>query len=113
MRPMRPTLRQRRRYVLARVLAEEQPPKDQLVRAVFAEGGMLYGDVGMSELRLKVVHVEDGWVLIRCQRGEQMRLVALLACMAHVGGQRVHIMPIATTGTIRSAMRRIARCRKA
>jgi len=113
MKPMRPTLRPKRRYVLARVLADQQPPREQLTRAILAEGGTLYGDVGMSELALRVVHVRDGWVLIRCQRGEERRVVALLACITHVGGERVHIMPIATTGTIRSAMRRIERGTKA
>ncbi len=108
MRPTRPTLRMKKRYVLARVLSEVLPSKEQLIRAILFEGAALYGDVGMSELALRLVHYREGWVVVRCQRGQEMRLLALFASMGSIAGEQCHALPVATTGTIRSATRRIA-----
>jgi len=83
------------------------PARGALTRTLLYEGAQLYGDVGMSELGLKIVHYADGWLIVRCQRGQEERLIALLASISAVADERCHLLPVATSGTIRSAKRRI------
>jgi len=66
----------------------------------------LYGEVGMSEIKPSVVYFDGEWGIVRCVRGQEMRLRSIIALVNVIGNVRVHFLSVATTGTISSAMKK-------
>lgn len=109
MRPLPPTLRENRRYVLARV----EPPWAEidgrsLSGAVADAVAALFGDAGMARVQPAVISAGAGHAIVRCIRSTEGDLLAALATIHHVGSQRVALRSVRTSGTLR-ALRRIVR----
>ena len=108
MKPRPPTLRQDRRYLLVRtappyVRLEGKPLYLAIGEAVTG----LFGDQGAARIDQAVVAVMPGYAMVRCRRGEEERLIAAIATITGVEGQRIALHPRATSGTIRSLRDRI------
>ncbi|MEM2123933.1 MAG: Rpp14/Pop5 family protein [Methanolinea sp.] len=109
MRPLPPTLRENRRYVLSRV----EPPWAEIdgrsISAAVAEAvASLFGDAGLARIQPAVISAGAGHAIIRCVRSTEGELVAALATVHRVGSQRVALRPVRTSGTLR-ALRRAVR----
>ena len=68
MRPLPPTLRENRRYILIKVEAGEITQKD-IYRAAADSVRDLFGDVGASRIHPAVIWSEGEYAIVRCSRG--------------------------------------------
>lgn len=109
MKPLPPTLREKRRYVLARIVPPWSPVADPRILAAEVQAAVtsLWGDAAGAEIQPVIVAFEQGHAIVRCRRGTEDRLVTALATVRRVGDHSVALRTIATSGTIRSLKDRI------
>jgi ribonuclease P/MRP protein subunit POP5 len=102
-----PSQRERRRYVLVRIEPEGIAPDPREVYAAVAEAcTALWGDTLTSEISPSVMGWE-GYAIIRCRRGTEDRLVTALATVTRIGGKRVALRTMTTSGTLHAIRSRI------
>jgi ribonuclease P/MRP protein subunit POP5 len=95
-----PSLRERRRYILARFEPEGASPDPREVYAAVAEAcTSLWGDTLASEISPSVMAWE-GHAIIRCRRGTEDRLATALSTITRIGGERIAARTITTSGTL-------------
>ncbi|MGA9087025.1 MAG: Rpp14/Pop5 family protein [Methanoregula sp.] len=104
-----PTLREKRRYLLARIdpagtLVE---PKD-LYYAVYEAVVSLFGDVAAAAMQPSVLAVEKGYALLRCRRGAEREFAIALSTLFACRDSTVAIRVLAVSGTLESLRERIA-----
>ena len=109
MKPRPPTMRGKRRYILARL----DPPSvtfsgRDLYYAIAESLTSLYGDSGMACIGPSVVSCTGGYAIIRCTRSTEGRVVAGLAAVHQVQEVSVAVRSIRTSGTMRSLRRHLA-----
>ena len=95
-----PSQRERRRYVLVRFEPGGAGPDPREVYAAVVEAcTSLYGDTLASEISPSVMAWE-GHAIIRCRRGTEDRLITAVATITRVGGERIALRTITTSGTL-------------
>lgn len=107
MRPLPPTLRLNRRYILVEILADGEIPahKDVYLASSLAVQNM-FGDCGVAEIRPAVVWSEGRYAIVRCTRGTETRMVAALACVVKAGScgtGTIRFRTVTVSGTIHGA----------
>jgi len=104
-----PTLREKRRYVLARIDPEGIPvdPKD-LYYAVYEAVVSLFGDLVAAAMQPSVIAIENGCALLRCRRGSERELMIALSTLVACREAPVALRILASSGTLESLRDRIA-----
>ena len=112
MRYVPPSLRERRRYLLFDMIGDREIDKRALLKELGDSIHSLYGDVGASKIKLRLIkyHTREddthGVVgILRCAHGKVEEVRASLACIHSITDARVGIRVIKTSGTIRGATR--------
>jgi ribonuclease P/MRP protein subunit POP5 len=104
-----PTLREKRRYLLARI-----DPAGTIVEAkdfyyaVYEAVVSLFGDVAAAAMQPSVLAVENGYVILRCRRGAEREFAIALSTLSACRDCTVAIRVLAVSGTIESLRERIA-----
>ncbi len=103
MRPRPPTMRTKRRYILARILPYGAAvDQKQLYLSVIEAAASLFGDAAVGLAQPAVVYCDAGYAVIRCRRGTERDIAAALATVTAVGDDRVSLRTVAASGTIRA-----------
>jgi ribonuclease P/MRP protein subunit POP5 len=102
-----PTLREKRRYILARIepvgtLLEQK----ELYYAISEATTTLWGDATTAIITPAVVALEHGHVVIRCRRGTERELSIALSTVTACRDVRICLRIIAASGTIESLRER-------
>jgi ribonuclease P/MRP protein subunit POP5 len=98
-----PTLREKRRYILARIEpAGTMPDQKDLYYAISDATTSLWGDATTAIITPAVVALESGHVVIRCRRGTERELVIALSTVTACRDVPVCLRIIAASGTIES-----------
>jgi len=100
MRPLPPTLRENRRYVLIQITSEDILTQKEIYKAIAESVSDLYGDVGAAKVHPAVVWSEGSLAVVRCARGFETELIAAIACILQISGKPVLFSTIKTSGTI-------------
>lgn len=109
MKPLPPTLRENRRYVLVLIEPPWFETDSRTLYGALAESvTALFGDTGMARIQPAVISASRGYAIVRCIRSTEDELLAGLAAVHHVGSQKVALRSVRTSGTLR-ALRRIIR----
>lgn len=105
-----PTMRDKKRYILARIEppSPDPDPKD-LYFAVLESVTSLFGDAGAARMIPVVITCGGGYALIRCRRGYEEQTRIALITLKSVAERRIALHPMATSGTLLALRRRIAR----
>jgi len=105
-----PTLRENRRYILARVVPAGTPiDQKDLYYAISDAVTSLWGD-GMAALITPAVVVAEGdFVFIRCRRGTERELTIALSTVTSCRETRLALRTLAVSGTMESLRDRIRR----
>jgi len=103
-----PTLREKRRYILARILPGgiAVDPKD-LFYAIAEAATSLWGDDLASRIHLSVVAIECGHAFIRCRRGMERELAIALSTTTVCRGEKIALRTLAISGTMESLRTRL------
>ncbi len=108
MSPRPPTLRENRRYILARVEpAGTVIDQKELYYAISDAVTALWGDALAGIIMQAVVAAEHGHVIIRCLRGTEKELALALSTVTCCRNTRLALRIVATSGTIESLRERI------
>lgn len=108
MKPRPPTLRPKRRYILARIDPVWVPLETKtLYTAIHEAATSLYGDILTARMEPAVIAAEGGYIIIRCRRGTERELSTACATVTVAGGVPVAIRPRSTSGTIRTLCEKI------
>ncbi|MDD4483741.1 MAG: Rpp14/Pop5 family protein [Methanoregula sp.] len=104
-----PTLREKRRYVLARIDPEgvQVDPKD-LYYAMYEAVVSLFGDLVAAAMQPSVIGIESGCALFRCRRGTERELMIALSTLGACREVPVALRILAVSGTLESLRERIA-----
>jgi RNase P/RNase MRP subunit POP5 len=104
-----PTLREKRRYVLARIDPMGTPvdPKD-LYYAVYEATVSLFGDLVAAAMQPSVIAIEGGCALLRCRRGSERELMIALSTLVACRETPLALRILAVSGTLESLRDRIA-----
>ena len=108
MRPRPPTMRTKRRYILARILPYGAAvDQKQLYLSVIEAAASLLGDAAVGLAQPAVVYCDAGYAVIRCRRGAEREIATALATVTAVGDDRVSLRTVAASGTIHALRRRM------
>jgi ribonuclease P/MRP protein subunit POP5 len=103
MSPRPPTLREKRRYILARIEPVGTPlEQKELYYAISDATTTLWGDATMAIITPAVVALEHGHVIIRCRRGTERELSIALSTVTACRDVHICLRIIAASGTIES-----------
>jgi len=110
MKPRPPTLRTKKRYILARIdpPGVEIEPRD-LYYSILESLTSLFGDVLAAEAGFVLISCESGYAEIRCTRGLEHQLRTALSTVTGVQGKKVALRSLATSGTLLALRKRRSR----
>lgn len=105
MKPYPPTMREKRRYITARVECEQPCEKKDAVRALWDVAFEFLGVLGASESSFWVMDFDEKSqeAVIRCNNESVSRVLAILAFFDKVSNKKARIHIISVTGTIKKA----------
>lgn len=102
---MKPTLRDNYRYVVVRIVSDYQLSKEDLDKIVQRDLVPVIGQIHYSKVMPKVVFFDrfkqSG--IIRCLNEGNELLRSGLSIITSYNSEKVHVMPVFTSGTIRKA----------
>jgi ribonuclease P/MRP protein subunit POP5 len=108
MSPRPPTLRENRRYILARIEPAGTVTDPKELYYVIADAvTSLWGDSVAGVIMPAVVATENGHVIIRCLRGTEKELAVALSTITGYREVRLALRVIAVSGTMESLRERI------
>lgn len=111
MKPRPPTLRPRRRYILARIDPVWVSLETRTIFTAIQDAATaLYGDILTARMSPAVVAAEAGHVIVRCRRGTERELATACATVTEAGGVPIAIRPRSTSGTIATLREKIPPC---
>ncbi|WOF16407.1 ribonuclease P [Methanoplanus sp. FWC-SCC4] len=109
MKPLPPTLREKRRYILLRIVPNNAGYDGKsLYYAIYDAVVSLFGDSKAAEINMAVVFSENNYVIVRCIRGSEEFLKTALATVYKISGINCGLRPVAVSGTIASLKKRIS-----
>ena len=107
MKPRPPSLRVKKRYVLAEIVPPwRSPDVRSLSTTVYEAATSLWGDASTALMLPTVVYVEPGIAIVRCRRGTERNLITALSTVVMDNEQPIALRPRATSGTILSLKKR-------
>lgn len=97
----------RKRYVVFAILAEKCPERALLEEVVRAKLSELFGKTAGYRASPYLIFYDRATCLgvIRISHLYKARLIAALSMIKEIGGERCLVIPLRTTGTLRSAKR--------
>ena len=107
MKPRPPTLRTKKRYILARI----DPPgietgSRELYYTILESFTSLFGDVLSAEAGIVLVSYDSGYAEIRCTRGFEHQVRTALATVTEVQEKKIALRSLATSGTLLALRKR-------
>jgi ribonuclease P/MRP protein subunit POP5 len=107
MKPLPPTIRTKKRYILARIEPRGAgADQKELYRSVSGAVTTLFGDVRAAAINPAVISSGPDWVIVRCSRGGERDMRIALSTVTLVGNEPVALRTLATSGTLQALRRR-------
>ena len=103
MKILPPTLRESKRYIAFSLVAEDTITRKDFINEVLYSAATLFGDMGSSELGLRLLSFENNKGIIKCTADRVWESRAVLACVSSIRGARVRISILGISGTVLGA----------
>lgn len=102
MKPLPPTMREKRRYVLVKITGEfsAMPDQKEIYHAVRKGASDLFGDVGSAKMHIAVIWSEGEHAVIRCSRGYEQETIAAAAVITKLCNVPAVFRTVAVSGTV-------------
>jgi len=94
-------LREKKRYLLIEALPDKIAEKD-FYFGFWIELLGFFGSKGLAEINPRMVMYKDNKAILKCKRGEEIKLIAGLALIKKIRNKKVILAPIAVSGTIKT-----------
>jgi ribonuclease P/MRP protein subunit POP5 len=110
MKPLPPTLRRKKRYMLATMDPPGIEPDPRELYHVISEAvTSLYGDAAAAAIGLSVISAASDQVIVRYTRGNDSAVRVALATVTALGERRIALRTRVTSGTLHALRRKLAR----
>jgi len=110
MKPLPPTLRRKKRYMLATMVPPGiEPDPRELYHVVSESVTSLYGDAVAAATSLSVISAEGNQVIVRYTRGCDSAVRTALATVTDLGEQRIALRTRGISGTLHALRRKLPR----
>ncbi len=110
MKPLPPTLRRKKRYMLAVMDPPGiEPDPRELYHAIANEVTSLYGDVKAASIGLSIISAGNDQVIVRYSRGYDKEVRVALATVTVLEDQRIALRTKVTSGTLHALRRKLPR----
>jgi ribonuclease P/MRP protein subunit POP5 len=103
MKILPPTLRESNRYIAFSIISYDEISRRDLINEIFYSSRTLLGDVGSSEMGLRLFSFEDNKGIIRCAAAKTWEARAVLATIFSIKNIRTRINVLGISGTIQRA----------
>ena len=103
LKPLRPSMRSRRRYLVFELISDSSFSKDQLIRALNRTGLHFLGERGYSSLKLSLLVFENNRGIIRFMYKKRQSVKAILALLTEIDGTNIIARTLGVSGTIKKA----------
>ncbi|RZN37456.1 MAG: ribonuclease P [Methanosarcinales archaeon] len=100
-----PSLREKKRYLAFKIISEGTVSRRDFVDELARSASSLLGDQGSSKCGLKVLSFDREGGIIKCERTKTAHTRAVLATINRVGGVRVAVHVIGSSGSVKGAGR--------
>ncbi|MHC1582492.1 MAG: Rpp14/Pop5 family protein [Candidatus Syntropharchaeia archaeon] len=107
MKGLRPSLRERKRYIGFEVISEKEIEKKELIREIFTSATSLYGDKGVSECSPWLISFDGKRGILRCSHRMTDEARNVLASIDRINGGPVGIRVLTISGTIKGVRKKI------
>lgn len=108
MKPVPPTLREKKRYIAFKVYTAHDIDKGDIVRATLDEGLSFFGEKGVSRFAIWVLDYDPstkkGFLI--CNLTQKDEVLALLTLIDRVGGRKACFQVLGVSGTIHALKRK-------
>ncbi len=100
--PVRPN---RRRYVVYRVLSEQELDRREVLEAVKESVGVLFGEFGLSRIRITPIFYDEAERegILRCAHKDLWDLRAAMAFVDQIDSKKASILVKGVSGTLKAA----------
>jgi len=110
MKPRPPTLRGKKRYILARIDPIGAGPEPREFYYIILDSlTRLFGDTVAAEVNMVLISCESGYAVIRCTRGFERQVRIALSVITNAGEQPIAVRSLTTSGTLLALKSRLAR----
>ncbi len=110
MKPLPPTLRRKKRYMLATMDPPGiEPDPRELYHVISDAVTSLYGDVKAASIGLSVISAQANQVIVRYTRGYDNEVRVALATVTALEEQRIALRTRVTSGTLHALRRKLPR----
>ncbi len=110
MKPLPPTLRTKKRYILAGIEPQGSgADQKELYHAISCAVTGLFGDVRAAAIGTAVIASGPGYLIVRCSRGGERDLRIALSMVTSAGDGNIVLRPKATSGTLHALRRKLPR----
>ena len=103
---MNAAMRMKKRYVAFRCIGPESEAvtERELKDCAYVRAVEFFGELGYSQLGFKFIGYDANSKVgaVRCARGKERLVVAMLALVGSVAGKSARTMPITTSGTLKT-----------
>jgi len=103
-----PSLREKKRYVLFRVISEEKIEVHQLKEAFFSNMLNMFGETGVAQIKArfldKLWDPERQIGILRVNHKEKFKVIVALGLILRIGESRVNVKIYKISGTLKSLM---------
>jgi ribonuclease P/MRP protein subunit POP5 len=110
MKPLPPTLRRKKRYMLAIMDPPGiEPDPRELYHVISGAATSIYGDAAAAEIGLSVISAGSDLVIVRYTRGYDTAVRVALTTVTAFGEQRIALRTKVTSGTLHALRRKLPR----
>jgi len=107
-KPLPPSLRHRKRYIAFRAESDRRLSRREVGAAITCSALALFGETGFAELHLRLLEFNEqeqrGFVV--CSHTQVRRVIAAMSAVSEIAGERVHLLPLGVSGTVRALRRK-------
>ena len=103
LKPIPPSARSRRRYLVFEVISDGSFSKEQAIKAVTRLGLHFLGEKEYSSLKLSVLVFENNRGIIRFMYKKKQPVKAVLALLTEIDGTDIIVRTLGVSGTIKKA----------
>ncbi|MCK4938624.1 MAG: hypothetical protein KAR85_08475 [Methanosarcinales archaeon] len=102
MKILPPTLRESKRYLAFSLAAEDEIYRHDLINELNFATAALVGEVGSSELGMRLLGFEDCHGIMQCAANNVWKVRGVMASISSIKGRRVRIKVLGVSGTVRA-----------
>ena len=101
----------KRRYIVFRVEASKKIPGDKIAEALINTGVRILGEVGLAISGLHLVYYDENKNIgvIRVRNTYKYPALAILGMIKTINNDNISIIPLSTSGTLKSAIKKIGK----